>query len=454
MLTLPKPAQEIIKTLSKHGFAGFAVGGSIRDLLLGLPTKDWDFTTNAPPQKVLKIFPGSFYDNEFGTVGIPYKTDSGTEVYEITTYRSEQGFSNKRHPDTVKWGTSLEMDLARRDLTINAIAFDGKKLIDPFAGQQDLQKKLVRTVGKAEDRFQEDALRLIRTIRIAAQLGFAIEPQTLSAITSNAGLIKNVSSDRVRMELMKIIASSYAADGIMLLRNTKLLAEILPELDRCFGVPQKSPKRHHLYDVGTHLVMSLHNCPATDPLVRFATLLHDIGKSVVFRKDETTQIITFYNHEVVGAKQVKDIALRLNFSKKDREKLVTLVRWHQFTVDENQNDNTLRRFIRRVGKDNLKDILDLRIGDRLGGGAQETSWRLRLFMARLEEVQKQPFTVADLKINGHDVMKTLGIKPGPQVGEILNKLFDAVVTQKVENKPEALRKHLAKLSVQISDNRS
>ena len=449
MITLPKPALEIIATLTKHGFEGFAVGGSIRDLLLGLPTKDWDFTTNAPPQKVLEIFPDSFYDNEFGTVGIPYKTDSGTEAYEITTYRSEHGFSNKRHPDKVKWGASLEADLA-----INAIAFDGEKLIDPFAGQEDLQKKLVRTVGKPEDRFGEDALRLIRTIRIAAQLGFTIEPQTLSAISSNAGLLKNVSSDRIRTELMKITGSKYAADGIMLLRNTKLLAEILPELDRCFGVPQKSPKRHHLYDVGTHLVMSLHNCPATDPLVRLATLLHDIGKSVVFHKDPTTHIITFYNHEVVGAKQVKEIALRLNFSKKDREKLVTLVRWHQFTVDENQNDNTLRRFIRRVGKDNLKDILDLRIGDRLGGGAQETSWRLRLFMARLEEVQKQPFTVTDLKINGHDVMKTLGIKPGPQVGEILNKLFDAVVTQKVENKPEALRKHLAKLSVQISDNRS
>ncbi|HCS78254.1 TPA: hypothetical protein DIV55_00755 [Patescibacteria group bacterium] len=446
MITLPQPAQEIIETLSKHGFESFAVGGSIRDLLLGLPTKDWDFTTNAPPQKVLALFPDSFYDNEFGTVGIPYKTDSDTEVYEITTYRSEHGFSNKRHPDEVTWGTSLEADLARRDLTINAIAFDGKKLIDPFAGQKDLQKKLVRTVGKPEDRFQEDALRLIRTIRIAAQLGFTIESQTLSAISSNTGLIKSVSSDRVRMELMKIIGSKYAADGVMLLRNTKLLAEILPELDQCFGVPQKSPKRHHLYDVGTHLIMSLHNCPATDPLVRLATLLHDIGKSVVFRKDVTTQIITFYNHEVVGAKLVKEIALRLNFSKKDREKLVTLVRWHQFTVDENQNDNTLRRFIRRVGKENLKDILDLRIGDRLGGGAQETSWRLRLFMARLDEVQKQPFTVSDLKINGHDVMKVLDIKPGPQVGKILNKLFDEVIIQKIANERETLLIHLKKVN--------
>ncbi len=447
MAQLPQSAQNIIAILKKKGYKAYAVGGSVRDLLMNQATSGWDFTTNATPAHLLEIFPDSFYDNDFGTVGIPLKNEkSETEdVYEVTTYRSEKGYSNKRHPDEIIWGETLEHDLARRDLTINAIATDGTKIIDPYNGQEDIKNKLIRAVGNAQERFSEDALRLLRSVRIATQLGFIIEEITFAAIKKNAQLIKQISADRVRQELLKMMATDHPSDGILLLKNSGLLDEVLPELVKAYGVDQKSPNRHHIYDVGTHLTMSLFHCPSKDPLVRFATLLHDIGKPVVYKKDPASGQVTFYNHEVIGASIVENIARRLNFSRKDREKLVLLVRWHQFTVDEQQTDATLRRFIKRVGKENLKDILDLRIGDRLGGGAQETSWRLRLFIKRLEEVQKQPFVVADLKIDGHDVMKLLNLPQGPKVGQVLNILFDEVIGEKVKNEREELLKQLEKL---------
>jgi len=451
MVVLPQSAQKIIDTLNHAGFEAYAVGGSVRDLLMQRSTKGWDFTTNAQPENLLKLFPDSFYDNQFGTVGIKIKSPTNPEitedVYEITTYRSEKGYTDHRHPDKVAWGKTLEEDLSRRDFTINAIAFDGKTIVDPFSGQKDIEKKLIRAVGDPNLRFVEDALRMMRAVRIASELGCMIDEATLQAIGKNVKLLSTISAERITNELIKLMASNFAADGILLLKNSGILKEILPELDGAFAIPQKSPKRHHIYDVGTHSVMAVKFCPSTDPIVRFATLIHDIGKPKTFRKDQNSQIITFYNHEVVGAKIAKNIAYRLRLSKKQSEKLITLVRWHQFTVDERQTDSALRRFIRRVGKENLEDMLALRIGDRLGGGALETSWRLELFKKRLEEVQKQPFTVADLHIDGHDVMKELNCKPGPMVGKILNQLFSEVEVGTVLNEKEILLKRLGELKI-------
>lgn len=442
-MTLPQHPQKIIDNLKKAKFEAYVVGGSVRDMLMNKTTEDWDFTTNATPTEIMSIFPDSFYDNQFGTVGIKIKiNDTTTYVYEITTYRSEKGYSDNRHPDEVIWGTTLAEDLARRDLTINAIAFDGRNIVDLYDGQKDLQQKIIRTVGRPEDRFKEDALRLMRTVRIATQLGFTIEEKTFTAIKKLAHNINKISADRVRHELVRILQSDFPADGIMLLKNSSLLAEILPEVEKTFGVEQQSPKRHHFYDVGTHCLKSLESCPSKNWLVRFATLVHDIGKPVVYRKDDQTQMITFYNHEIIGNSIVRNIAHRLNFSKKDADKLSILVRWHQFAVDEQQTDAALRRFINHVGKENLQDIIDLRIGDRLGSGVPITSWRLRLFMKRLEEVQKQPFGVADLKIDGHDVMKIFNISPGPRIGKILNELFNEVVLGKIKNGREELLKRL------------
>ncbi len=454
MISLPQQAQHTIDTLNHTGFEAYAVGGSVRDFLMKKQTKGWDFTTNAKPEDILKLFPDSFYDNQFGTVGIkifdskPKTPDSKpSDIYEVTTYRSEKGYTDHRHPDKIQWGKTLEEDLSRRDFTINAIACDGKTIIDPYDGQGDLEKKIIRAVGDPNARLSEDALRMMRAVRIASELGCMIDETTLGAIKKNVKLLSTISAERIRDELMKLLASKFAADGVLILKNCGILGEILPEVDSAFDVAQKSPKRHHIYDVGTHSVMAMKFCPSTDPLVLLATLLHDVGKPATFRKDEKTEIITFYNHEVVSAKIAARVADRLRLSKKQSEKLVTLVRWHQFSVDERQTDSAIRRFIRRVGKENLNDMLSLRIGDRLGGGAQETSWRLELYKKRLEEVQKQPFTVADLNIDGHDVMKELHCQPGPIIGKVLNQLFSEVETGIVPNEREILLKRLGELKM-------
>jgi len=453
MITLPQSAQDIIDAFQKAGHECYAVGGSVRDLLLNLPTKGWDFTTNATPEQILALFPDSFYDNQFGTVGIKMRSETPADgaaeanvidIYEVTTYRSEEGYNDHRHPDKISWGKTLTEDLSRRDFTINAIAFDGKKLIDPYDGQSDLGNKRIRTVGAASDRFKEDALRMLRAVRFAARLGFVIEDESAEAIKNLAGLIEKISAERIRDEFLKILTAVHAADAVLVLKNLGLLHYILPELEMSFATPQKSPKRHHIYDVGTHSVMAMKFCPSDDPVVKLATLIHDLGKPKTFRKDESG-VITFYNHEVISARIAKNVGARLRLSRKQTDLLITLVRWHQFSVDERQTDSALRRFIRRVGKENLAHILALRIGDRLGGGAAETSWRLELYKKRLEEVQQLPFTVADLHIDGNDVMKSLDVRPGPIIGKALDALFAEVEKGTLPNERDPLLARLEEL---------
>ncbi len=448
-IALPKEVNTTLLILKKAGFQAYAVGGCVRDIILSKPTKDWDFTTDATPEEIIKLFPDSFYDNKFGTVGVEIKTSNGKkldspDIYEITTFRSEMGYSDHRHPDKIIWGKTLEEDLERRDFTINAMATNGKKIIDLYDGQKDISQKLIKAVGDANLRFKEDALRMMRAIRIATELQFLIEEKTFMAIKKNASLLAKISTERVRDELLKVLASNFPADGIMLLKNAGLLSFILPELEKCFGVEQKSPKRHHVFDVGTHLLMSLKNCPSSNPIVRLATLLHDIGKPATFNKT-FEGVITFYNHEIIGASIVRNIAQRLHLSKKDSNLLLTLVRYHQFTVDERQTDTAVRRFIRNVTPEYLNHMLHLRTGDRLGGGARETSWRLELFKKRLLEVQTQPFTAADLKIDGYDVMKIFASRPGPLVGKALDMLFNDVVEGKLPNEREILLTRLKEL---------
>ncbi len=454
MITLPDQVKQIIATLTHAGHEAYAVGGSVRDLLMGQTTKGWDFTTDASPETILSLFPDSFYDNQFGTVGIkiyddPTRVDKTlTDIYEITTYRSEEGYKDHRHPDKISWGKTIEEDLARRDFTINAIAFDGETLVDPYDGRKDLEAKLIRAVRDPMERFSEDALRMMRAVRFAARFGFSVEEHTAAAIKAKASLITEISMERIRDEFLKTLATDHAADAMLVLKNLGLLHFILPELEIAFATPQKSPKRHHIYDVGTHSVMALKHCPSIDPIVRLATLIHDLGKPKTYKKDESG-LITFYNHEVAGARIAKTIAGRLRLSRKDTERIITLVRWHQFTVDERQTDAALRRFIKRVGKENLDAILALRIGDRLGGGASETSWRLELYKKRLEEVQKQPFTVADLHVNGYDVMKAYDVKPGPIIGTVLDALFAEVENGTLPNEREALLSRMETLKETI-----
>jgi len=441
-ILLPDEVQLISKTLQKAGYQAYVVGGAVRDMMMGKVAHDWDFTTNATPEQILEVFPEGYYNNTFGTVGVVAQSE-GFEPFEITTFRSESGYSDFRRPDTISWGTTLEEDLARRDFTINAIALnysDEKvEIIDPYSGQIDVAKKILRTVGEPHERFGEDALRLLRAVRIAAELHFTIEKETLSAIKSHSTLINKIAKERVKEELFKILSSANPYDGFVLLKETSLLSQILPELEKCFGVDQKSPQRHHIYDVGTHCLMALKHCTSLDPITRFATLIHDIGKPQTYRK-LPTGVVTFYNHEMVSTKIAKRIADRLHFSNNETDKLLRLVRWHQFTVDERQTDSAIRRFIKNVGIENIDDMLALRVGDRLGGGATETSWRLEEFKARLDEVQQQPFSVTDLKINGQDVMDVLGIPPSKKVGEVLADIFKKVENKESENERDELLK--------------
>lgn len=437
---LPKSVTDILEKFTKTGYEIYIVGGAVRDVLMGRLVNDWDFTTNATPEQILKVIPDGFYDNKFGTVGLTVAEFE--KPFEITTFRTEQGYSDARHPDKISWGKSLKEDLERRDFTINALAFDKDlKLIDLFSGQKDIKEKQIKAVKDPNERFGEDALRMMRAVRIASELGFTIEKETFEAIKKNAPLINKIAKERVKDELFKLLKSPNPYEGMVLFRSVGLLNEVLPEMEKCFGVEQKSPGRHHIYDVGDHLLMSLKNCKSEDPITRFATLVHDIGKPQTYRKLESG-VITFYNHEMVSTRIAQNLAERLRFSKKETDKFVTLVRFHQFTVDEKQTDSSIRRFLRNVGLEYVDDMLALRVGDRLGGGARETSWRLEEFKKRLKEVQKQPFSLKDLKINGRDIMKELNIPPSPKVGEILEKLFEKVVEKKVENKKEELLKKI------------
>jgi putative nucleotidyltransferase with HDIG domain len=456
-INLPTFVTKILDQFLKAGHEIYIVGGAVRDLLTDKEVHDWDFTTNAAPEIILDLFPDGFYDNRFGTVGIINPEDEKNKkpkekipVYEITTFRKEMGYSDARHPDKVTWGKTLDEDLIRRDFTINAMALcpmpDGSfKLIDPHDGQKDLQNKFLRAVGNPEERFQEDALRMMRAVRIATQLEFNIEDKTFEAIKKNVDLLDKISAERIRDELLKLLSCSFAKDGYLLLRNSGLAEKILPEVEKGFTVDQKSPGRHHTLDVGNHSLESLKNSKSKDPIVNLAILLHDVGKPSVARKQKDG-IITFYNHELLGASIARNIAQRLKLSKKDEEKLVTLVRWHQFSVDEKQTEKAIRRFIKNVGKQNLEDMLVLRTADRLGGGAQETSWRMELFKKKLIEVQKQPFLITDLKISGNDIMKELKINPGPLIGRFLNQLFEEVVEKKIKNEKELLLKRLKEIA--------
>ncbi len=440
---IPDDIISIYKEVENAGYEIYFIGGCVRNLILALEVKDWDLTTNATPEQIQEIFPDNYYDNSFGTVGIPIRKDEETEkIVEITTFRTEGGYENFRRPTAVAWGKSLEDDVSRRDFTINTLALklDGNnhELIDYANGKKDLEDKIIRAVGNPEERFQEDALRMLRAVRFATQISFTIEQKTWEAIKSKHELIAHISGERIRDELIKILSSQYPYEGIMLLDELEILEIILPELTKGKGVSQMRPGRHHKDDVFTHNVLSLKYCTSEDSLVRLATLLHDVGKPEVESVDENGFVI-FYNHEVVGARIAKNISDRLHFSKKQRERIYTLIRWHMFTIDEHLTDSAIRRFIRRVGVENVADMMDLRIGDRLGGGTQVAqSWRLKKFKERLAQQLNPPFSINDLAIDGNDIMRELNIEPGRKVGDILQTLFEEVDEDLSKNNREYL----------------
>lgn len=450
---MPKEVQTILDKFQKANFQIFIVGGAVRDLLMGKSVKDWDFTTDAKPDQILKLFPEGFYNNKFGTVGIPIKRRVKSEPakYEITTMRKEGEYKDFRHPSKVGWTNKIAEDLARRDFTINAIALrlrSGRapEIIDPYHGQDDINARLIRVVGDPNQRFKEDALRLIRAIRISTELEFDIEKSTFLAIQENAQLIKEVANERIRDELLKILTCMNPYMGMKKLREAGILQIILPELERCFGIVQQGPKHARVYDIGEHSLLTLKYTPSSDVITRFASLLHDIGK-VDTHTISSDGNVTFYNHDVRGGQLILEIAKRFNLSRKDSDKLFKLVRWHMFSVSEHQTDSAIRRFIKNIGLDYVEEMMALRVGDRLGGGTQtETSWRMEKFASRIKKVLKKPFSITDLKVNGNDVMKVLGVKPGPKVGEVLQKLFEEVLEDSSKNNSEYLLNRIKQLN--------
>ncbi|MEA3398779.1 MAG: HD domain-containing protein [Patescibacteria group bacterium] len=454
-MEIPEYVRKILEKLEKAGFEAFIVGGCVRDLLMNKNPQDWDITTKAKPEEIMRVFPGSVYENEFGTVLVKIKNKAGNteNVVEVTTYRSEQGYSDRRHPDEVRFEDKLEKDLMRRDFTINAMAarlkIESKKLktidyeiIDLFGGQKDIKQKIVRAVGEPVDRFKEDALRMMRAIRFSCQLNFIIEPKTERAIKRMAGGIKFIANERIRDELIKVLKTDKAYDGVMFLYNNKLLQYILPELERGVGVDQN---RHHIYTVFKHSILALKYCPSKDWRVKMASLLHDIAKPQTkkFIKGDST----FYNHDIVGAKIVKKIMRRMNFSSDDTEKVVNLVRHHMFyyNVDE-VTASSVRRLIKKVGRENLKDLIDVRIADRLGSGVPKAKpYKLRHLEYMMDKVQKDPVSVKMLKINGDELLRQLNIDPGPKIGAILDVLLSEVIDDPKLNNKKYLEKRSQEL---------
>jgi poly(A) polymerase/tRNA nucleotidyltransferase (CCA-adding enzyme) len=377
-------------------------------------------TTNATPEQIISLFPKTFYENTFGTVGVVNEAtgDETLKVVEVTPYRLETGYSDFRHPDQVSFSTKLEDDLRRRDFTINAIAVSLSKgaikdIVDLYGGFKDIKDKVIKTVEKPEDRFNEDALRIMRAVRLATELGFTINIDTEKAIQSHSDRLKKISSERIRDELVKIIMSKESRKGFEMLEKLGILRIILPELAIAKGVGQNQA---HAFDVFEHLLRTLQHAADKDwPLdIRLTALFHDISKPETKRFSHETNQITFYGHEVVGSRVTKKILERLRFPQKTIEKVTKLVRWHMFFSDtQTITLSAVRRMISNVGQENIWDLINIRICDRIGTGRpKENPYRLRKYKSMIEEALRDPVSVGMLKIDGKRIMedrKTYGI---------------------------------------------
>ena len=440
---IPAQVKEIARILNMEGVQCFLVGGSVRDSIMGFTPKEYDIATDAKPEDVQRIFKYT----------IPTGIKHGTVLVilddmhvEITTFRSDGNYSDGRHPDRVEYTASIEDDLPRRDLTINAMAYnvlDGA-LIDMFDGMKDIKNKIIRSVGNPYERFTEDGLRIMRAIRFATKLNFNIEKETFDAICRSTGMLASIAYERIREEFNGILISDNPFRGIELLRKTGILALIMPELMQGFGVSQN---KFHKYDVYYHI---LHTIQAVEPLeteeltllVRLAALFHDIAKPMVQKKVSKQEEPVYYNHEVVGANVAKKIMKRLKYSNAEIDFVALLVRQHMFYYQDEWTDGAVRRFMRAVGIENIKPLLKLREADRLGSGNRKDkeSKAIPKLLARIDKIIKEEnaITVKDLKINGNDLMKEFNLKPGPIIGKILNYLLDLILDEPNLNDKEKL----------------
>ncbi len=449
-MAIPEEVSRITGVLEKAGFEAYVVGGCVRDVLIGKKPSDWDIATNATPEEIQGLFENTFYTNTFGTVGIVLEdaSDPTLKVIETTPYRTEGEYSDARRPDTVSWSKNIEDDLKRRDFTINALAWSPSKeeLIDLFEGQEDLRKGLIRAVGNPEERFKEDALRIVRAVRLSAELDFSIEGETRGAMQQVRERLSRISKERIRDEFIRIINSGKPMKALLLAHALGVLSYISPELEKGIGIDQNQA---HKYDVFEHNLRTLQH--AADKGwsfdIRLASLFHDISKPETRRRSEDKNDWTFYGHEVVGARVTRKVLENLRFPKDTIEKTVKLVRWHMFFSDpEKITLSAVRRIIRNVGQESIWDLMHLRVCDRIGTGRpKEQPFRFRKYQSMVEEALRAPLSVGMLKVGGAKVMEITGERPSPRIGWILHALLEEVLDEPERNTEDYLTQRVKEL---------
>lgn len=439
--------RDILTTLESNSHRAYVVGGCVRDLLMGRAPTDWDIATGATPEQIQTLFPDNFYDNTFGTVTIKTRSDDPIVwTVQVTPFRTEGKYSDKRHPDEVAFAKTIEEDLSRRDFTMNAIAMSvGGALTDPFGGQKDITEKTIRAVGDPVERFGEDALRMMRAVRFATTLGFEIQERTYAALSAHADAIADISAERIRDELEKIINAPNAFSGIQLLEDVGILRRIIPELREGIGVEQNL---HHIYTVWEHNLRTMKYTADQQYsfVVRMAALLHDVGKPRTKRGEG--HHCTFYAHDAVGARMAKTILERLKFPKEISERVVRLVRYHMFYYNVGEvTESSVRRLVANVGLENMDDLLKLREGDRIGSGTPKAvPYKLRHLKYLIDKVSHDPISVKMLKVNGGDLMAELKLEPGPKIGLILNTLLAQALDDPSINERDTLLDHARELA--------
>ncbi|KKU35253.1 MAG: Polynucleotide adenylyltransferase/metal dependent phosphohydrolase [Candidatus Wolfebacteria bacterium GW2011_GWC2_46_275] len=451
LFEIPKEARAICALLKMSGYEAYLVGGCVRDMIVGVEPKDWDITTSARPEQIQGLFPESVYENSFGTVAVKTESeDPRLKIVEVTTFRIEGKYSDKRHPDEVRFADKVENDLSRRDFTINAMAYDidTNEVIDPYGGREDLDAGVIRTVGDPLKRFEEDALRLMRGVRFAAEFGFVIEEYTEHALRHSSGLLEMIAKERIRDEFIKIIMTEKAMEGVEALERAGLLKFVMPELRDGIGIGQNE---HHIYSVWEHNLKSLEYAVKKDYSleVRLAALLHDVGKPKTKAGDGLKS--TFYNHELVGARIVARMLDRLHVSKHVAEYVIHLVRYHMFYYNVGEvSPAGVRRFLARVGPESIDDLIKVREADRIGSGVPKAvPYKLRHLLFMIEKVKRDPISPKMLKIDGLEIMETLGIKPGPRIGKILSILLEEVIEDPFKNENVLLKRRVQELDAMV-----
>ena len=436
---IPPHVTPILETLWSGGFAGYVVGGALRDELLGRPASDWDVATDARPERLLALFPGAHYENRFGTVLVP--VEPGRAV-EVTTFRRDIEYRDRRRPDRVEFSDSLEEDLARRDFTVNALAFgrDGHgegpdlRLVDPSGGREDLAAQIIRAVGDPAERFDEDALRLLRAVRLATQLDFEIEPATLAALRAAAPHAATVSPERVGQELRKMLAVHAPARGFRVLAETGLLAPLFSLLARQIGLAQQKGPGVDLWEHTLRTLDAAARLAPGDETLAMAALFHDCGKP------ETWADGHFIGHESAGAHRAADLLRRMAVPRREAEPVVDLVRWHMFGYESRWTDAAVRRLIQKVGRETLPRLMLMREADNLGSGEPADAGGVDELRERIaaELERGVPLTIRDLAVDGHDLRESIGLPPGPLLGALLDRLLEAVIADPERNERETL----------------